>query len=596
MTNSSAGAQLIVPMRPRRGPRPLLRVLAVASCGAAASAVLSWWPKWVDEFPLGVIYVLVVSSFAASGAFLLADSHTGRTGWYMIIAAFCYEASWWWIWPETWEVGPAPLVSFVIGYWWFAIGGLALLRYPEPSLGYRHERVYFIGFAIWIVGLKLFIATVSEPEWSGWSPQAWWPTVAANEQLFRISAAVFKVGTIVFALALPLLLVFKIRRTRGAERADTLPATLAAMAIGIIGGVYLIAQLGRFNAHLTDALRTITAIAALIAPLAFLVSLTQRRLARSSVADLVLVLAGCSTLTEVQQALRDVLGDPTLVLAMRDEGPLHYVTCDGHQLTDDEASGWRVPMPGDDGRPVAMLLMDHSLRRRADLVRSAAVAGGLLLENGLLKDSLAAQLVELQKSRRRIAEAGLAERRRIERNLHDGAQQLLLRVASRLSIAQYRSRQGRDASEAIAAASSELDLAQTELRVLAQGLHSPVLAEFGLKSAIEGVASRLSVAAVLDVTTTRLSESVESTVYFVVCEALTNVVKHARANVVDISVSVDGEWVRTRISDDGQGGADSHGGSGLLGIHDRVDALRGHTSVLSRPGHGTTIMAVIPCA
>jgi hypothetical protein len=136
-----------------------------------------------------MIYFLVIISCAVSGVFLLADRTTGRTGWAMIVAAFCYEASWWWNWPPEWEIGPAPSISFLFGYWSFAVGGLALLLYPEPVLGKRYERWYFIGFAIWILGVKAFIVAVSKPDWAGWNEQAWWPP---DKGLFETASDTFQ--------------------------------------------------------------------------------------------------------------------------------------------------------------------------------------------------------------------------------------------------------------------------------------------------------------------------------------------------------------------------------------------------------------------
>ena len=563
---------------------------------AGTTAALSWVPKWSEDFALGTIYVFVVGSFAASGVFLLHDHSTGRTGWAMIVASVCYQASWWWIWPPEWDIGPAPLVSFVFGYWWFAIGGLALLRYPEPVLGKRYERWYFIGFAIWIVGVKLIITAVSRPEWAGWSADAWWLTMAPHMDLFRTWSAIFKIGTIVLALVLSVLLLLKIRRSRGLERADTLPASAAGIAIGVLGSFYITAQLIRLPDAVTGGLRTITALAALVTPVAFVVSLTQRRLARSSVAELVVRLAACESLKDVEAALRDVLGDPGLVLALSAGTATQFVTCEGHPLNAEAHARWQVPVPGGDGRLLAVLLADYALRRRSDLVHSAAVAGGLVLENGLLRDDLATQLAQVQASRRRIAEAGMAERRRIERNLHDGAQQLLLSVVSNLSLAKQRARRGNDPTAAIETAGDELDAALAELRNLARGIHPPVLNEFGLEAALSSVVDRLDIPATLQVTSVRLPESIESMLYFVICEALTNVVRHAEARRVDVELSTADGLAIARISDDGRGGATFDGGTGLAGLRDRVESLRGELTVASEPGVGTTILVRVPCA
>jgi signal transduction histidine kinase len=411
----------------------------------------------------------------------------------------------------------------------------------------------------------------------------------------------------VLALVLALMLLLKIRRTRGLERADTLPASAAGIAIGIVGSIYIAAQLLHLDARITDALRTVTALAALVAPVAFLVSLTQRRLARSSVADLVVRLTACKSLKDMQSLLRLVLGDPSLTLAVPASPAPQLVTCEGYPLTAEETARWRVPMPGGNGRPVALLLVDRALHRRSDLVYSSAVAGGLVLENGLLRDDLAAQLAQVQASRRRIAEAGLAERRRIERNLHDGAQQLLLRVVSSLSLAKHRAQRGRDPSTAIETAGHDLDTALIELRNLARGIHPAVLNELGLEPALESIVGRLTIPVDLRITAGRLPEAIESTLYFVICEALTNVIRHAGATRAEVRVEVADGMVLARVSDDGRGGAGFDVGSGLAGLRDRVETMRGDMTISADTaiggeraiggdaGSGTTITVRIPC-
>lgn len=584
--------------------KPVLRTLAGVSLIAGISAVLSWWPMWAGQFLLGVIYVFVVSSFAASGAFLLSDRRTGRTGWAMIIAAFCYEASWWWMWPDSWQVGPAPLISFLIGYWWFGVGGLALLRYPAPVLGRRHERIYFACLAAWIVGLKLFIALVSLPQWNRWSEDAWWPALAPNEQLFRVSSRVFTVGLLAIALLLPVLLLLKLRRTRGVERADTLPVTAAAIAIGLVGSSYLAAQMIDFSSQVTDALRTITAVAALVAPVAFLVTLTQRRLAVTAVADLIGPLVRCQTIREVQAVLRQALDDPRLTLAVRSHHPRDYVASDGYPLTASEMTKWWVEVPGRSGRPIALMLVDPVWRRRETFVRAAAAASGIALEDGVLQQDLTAQLYESQTSRQRLTENSMSERRRLASELHDGVQASLLGARTHLTRAQLRIRRRQvtgdprehlnEVGDAVGEAQSALQHAIEDLRGLSRGIHPDTLVDHGLRPALLRVMPT-QFPVILHVDDARAPRAVESMLYFLVCEALNNVIKHAHATSAEVRVTIaDGE-AAARISDNGCGGARADPGSGLAALQDRVRSLRGDLTIVSRADTGTTISAVIPC-
>jgi len=204
---------------------------------------------------------------------------------------------------------------------------------------------------------------------------------------------------------------------------------------------------------------------------------------------------------------------------------------------------------------------------------------------------------ELQASRARIVQAGDAERRRLERNLHDGAQQRLVTLTLALRLAE--SRLESDANEArriLGGANEELALALAELRELARGIHPAVLTDRGLGPALEALAVRAPLPVELvGVPAQRLPEPVEAAAYYLVAEALTNVAKYARASAVTVRVTRENGRVVVDISDNGIGGADPTRGSGLRGLSDRVEALNGQLQVESPPGAGTRLRAEIPC-
>jgi signal transduction histidine kinase len=208
---------------------------------------------------------------------------------------------------------------------------------------------------------------------------------------------------------------------------------------------------------------------------------------------------------------------------------------------------------------------------------------------------------ELRRSRARIVEATDAERRRLERDLHDGAQQRLVSLSLALRILRTRLRApGGSIDEAAAAAddaAAELRIAIQELRELARGIHPTILTEAGLGAAIEALADRSAVPAVVtSVPDRRLPPLVEATAYFVVSEALVNVTKYASATSASISAECDGPTLRVRVGDDGIGGADRARGTGIRGLQDRVAALGGRLTVDSPPGQGTLVLAEIPIA
>jgi PAS domain S-box-containing protein len=215
-----------------------------------------------------------------------------------------------------------------------------------------------------------------------------------------------------------------------------------------------------------------------------------------------------------------------------------------------------------------------------------------------LNDELHVRLEELAASRARIVTAGDVERRRLERNLHDGAQQRLVALSLALRLAQAKlDSDPAGARETLAAAGEELNLALAELRELARGLHPAVLSDRGLRPAIEMLAGRAPVPVEIEeVPGERLPEGVEAAAYYLIAEALTNVAKYAAASSVRVRVVASDSKVVVEVADDGAGGADPAGGTGLRGLADRVEALGGSLEVVSPPGSGTALRAEIPAS
>jgi signal transduction histidine kinase len=245
---------------------------------------------------------------------------------------------------------------------------------------------------------------------------------------------------------------------------------------------------------------------------------------------------------------------------------------------------------------IAAIVHDPALLDDAEQIRAAGEVAALALENERLQAELRSKVEELSASRARIVESGYAARRRLERDLHDGAQQRLVSLALSLRILRTRVEGDRDAVRALDAARSELDQALGELRELARGIHPSVLTDRGLGAALDGLARRAPLPVELEETAAeRLPDRVESAAYFVVAEALTNVAKYAQATHARVNVSRHSGRILVEVSDDGVGGADPATGSGLRGLRDRVSAVGGRLEVDSRPGQGTTVRATMPC-
>ena len=343
-------------------------------------------------------------------------------------------------------------------------------------------------------------------------------------------------------------------------------------------------------------------------PLVLLGGLLTARLARASIADLVVEL-GRTPPEGVRDVLARVLGDPTLEVAFWLPERRAYVDVAGKpvELPLDHRFAPPGPHTGNeralthlthDGEPVAVLIHDPALRDEPGLLDSAGEAARLALENARLQADVRNQLAKVQESRRRIVTAADERAQKIERNLHDGAQQRLVALALELRIAQRQLGKDLDPEleRVLSSAVDELQVAVDELRELARGVHPAVLTEEGLAVALESLAERTSLPVELVSTLEeRLSPEIEAAAYFVACEAIANTVKHANASTVRITAERRNGNLVIEVADDGVGGASENGGSGLRGLVDRVEAHGGTLRIESEAGHGTRVIGELPC-
>jgi signal transduction histidine kinase len=310
-------------------------------------------------------------------------------------------------------------------------------------------------------------------------------------------------------------------------------------------------------------LRWAAVLSLLAIPAGFLAGLLSSRLARGGLADLFRRLPTMRS-EELQPALARALGDPTVEVARGRPQP---------------APGRSVAQINED----AALVYDASLDEDPELIEAVASAAGIALESRARLE--------------RIVTAGDDERRRLERNLHDGAQQRLVALAMQLRLIQHELHSDPAAAEQLVTnASEELALSLAELRELARGIHPAVL-DHGLEPALQTLAGQATVPTeVAYAAEGKLPEPVELAAYFVTSEALANVGKYARARSARVRVAREGGGLVVEIADDGVGGADAARGSGLRGLADRVEALDGRLRVDSPPGAGTVVRAELPCA
>ncbi len=412
-----------------------------------------------------------------------------------------------------------------------------------------------------------------------------------------VAEAVQNVQLLVLAAVnlLGVLLLSRSRRPVGHAPRRLLALLADSFALGLITFAALLVA-GVFALPGFEQLRLVTFGVLGLAPLAFLGALLDARLAKSGVAGLLVELRDHPS-TDLRDPLARALRDPTLTLA--------YWLPQYEAWADQAGNPVPVPDPDPhrsvrvidrDGEHVAALLYDRSLQDEDELVAAVSAAADIALENGRLQAELHARLQELHSSRTRVIEAGQRERQRLERNLHDGAQQRLVAVSLELAVLRERLSEDADASGRVDEMKREVALSLDELRDLARGLHPAVLSGHGLAVALDSLAARAPVPVRLSMDLPRrLPDAVEVAAYYVVSESIVNVGRHAGAASATIDVGeLDGRLI-VEITDDGGGGADTEAGSGLRGLADRVEALNGRLRVWSPVGGGTRVRAEIPC-
>jgi signal transduction histidine kinase len=482
---------------------------------------------------------------------------------------------------------------------YFVVFAHMVLGYPEGRLEKRWHA--------WLIGAGYGLALV------GSLPQLLWGFTDAMEcddcppsailikqddtlrDLFNTITSVL--GVLIVAVVLAILLRRWAQATAPQRRAMA-PVLWSGMVMLVLLASALGSDAAGIN-RLTDVLSTLGLSVFASVPWVFLIGLARSRVVRAgAVSDLLLRLGEAPGTGTLGSRLRDALGDPSLELVFWLDDKARWVDSDGHQI--------ELPREGDpqrawtavelEGRRVGAIVHDVSLGEDPEMLRSVAAAAGLAMENERLQAQLRARVEELRASRARIVEAGTHERRRLERNLHDGAQQRLVALSLTLRLAQTKLRKDPDsADELLTGAHEELTLALGELRELARGIHPAVLSDRGLGAALEALAGRAPIAVELaQVPAEPLPEAIEAAAYFVIAEALTNVVKYAHANQATVSVSRLNGRAIVEVSDDGIGGADPGRGSGLRGLVDRVSALDGSMELDSPAGAGTRLRAEIP--
>jgi signal transduction histidine kinase len=540
-----------------------------------------------DVTAVAVVNRSVGGSFIACGLIAWQRRPDSRTGPLMTLTGFLFlsEA----LLSEVDSHGAYTLSQWAAN-WWTPPFAALVLGFPSGRITSRVDWA--------IIGAFVFGDVVLQLVWLFFLP---FPPGTENAFLVTPDAGVANVidrfesaFNASVGLALAIVGISRWLRAAAPLRRLLLPTLAGAVtALILVAQIYYQLLAGSF----IRSSQEVTAILLVSVPLAFLYGMLHQQLARAGMADLVVALHRAPGPHRLGEVLGKALGDPSLVLAYWLPRFDSYVDAEGVAVAlPREGSGRSTTFVDDDGRHVAALVHDSALTHQPDLLEVVCAAANVALERERLQTELEARVVELRASRARIVTAGDAERRRLERNLHDGAQQRLVGIALQLSLLQGRVLSDPATAEQLAKrAREELDLSLAELRELARGIHPAVL-EHGLAAALDSLAARAAVATTVSFETSeRFPEPVEFAAYFVASEALANVAKYAHATSVTMRVSRIGGRAVIEIADDGVGGADDAAGSGLRGLADRVEALDGNLRVASPAGAGTVVIAEMPC-
>jgi signal transduction histidine kinase len=419
------------------------------------------------------------------------------------------------------------------------------------------------------------------------------PALPAPTWFQEFVLIVDRFGTVLLALAVGVFVVARLLQSDGPTRRAITPVLVAGV---LLVQVYATRQLGLLPEPAGSWLY-LAANAAV--PVAVVGGLAWSHLHRAAVADLILALTPDTDGDRLQEALARCLGDPSLRLLFpldAPDDPGSYLDVDGQPARSSVANGRATTTVTLDGGVIAVLEHDRALLDEPRLLDSTVAASRLALHNAKLTAQVRAQLDELHRSRRRLVLEVDKERRRLERDLHDGVQQQLLGVA--LELGRLRRRAADAGAEhlahSLARATDDLEQAIDELRRFARGLHPQVLTDRGLAAALEALAQRAPLPVEIDVDIGRLQSELESTLYLVAAEALTNTLRHGAATHLRIHVRCVDDHAVVDIADDGRGGARAGAGSGLQGIDDRVAALGGTLTLDSTRGDGTRLHIDVP--
>jgi signal transduction histidine kinase len=575
------GTDLVVIPPPRAWVR-----WAIAAVGCAAAGAIFVISYGMDE-PApevdAVIVTWITLSYVVCGLIAWSRRPESRFGLLMIAAAFGpllsrlgeVDASL----PRT--IGePCRLLPIVLFLHVF-------LAYPSGRLERRFEQVLVGTGYVAVVGSGLAAMML------GSTARTSLIEVVEQPRAAGVLVGIGRIGTAAFALIGLVVLFVRARSVRQPIRLLLVRACFALTLLLLAAAVLT----RHFDWPAATPIKVVGFTLIGVAPVLFLIGFLKARLARSAVADLVVELQGNPSHVDLRDAFARALHDPSLQLVYWLPEFGSYADVDGKAVDLRELEAGRaVTLIDDEGVHVAALIHEPMLEDEPELLGAVAAAAAISLENARLHAELRARLEDLKGSRARIIDAGQKERQRLERNLHDGAQQRLIALSLELGFLEERLTSDPEASARLDQARQEIATSLEELRDVAHGIHPAVVTGHGLEIALEQLAARAPVPVRLEVKIEgRLPERLEVAAFYLVSESLANIGKHAKATSATVEVARTNGQLTVEVVDDGVGGADTERGSGLRGLADRVEALEGRLRVWSPSGGGTRLRAEIPC-
>lgn len=570
---------LQVPAAPRRWPLDPVFLLLFAAAGGS----LATWASLAagGDKSRAAIDLALTWAFASAAAVALERPSTRRAG--CLMAAI---ASVWFL--EELQLASSPLawtVGLLLAWLPVAMVVQLLLSFPDGQVWSPTARAVLSGAYLATVGRALAEAF--------FLPDGRNLLLVSRNQTMAdaVDHHAAYLGLLV-TVALVTMIALRLRSLHGIPRRAALPLLSGALLMLPFFAVWFVGiALGDYR--FGDRFESTTRLSVVLVALGFLSRPVSMRLRHSNASSLVVEL-GAGGIETLRDRLARALGDPTLEIAYWLEQAGAYVDENGHPspLPEDETRAVTHVLAG--GARVAALIHDPALLDEPHLVESVRATAGLVLENERLAAEVRAQLAEVRASRARIVAAADEERRRLERDLHDGAQQRLVALSLKLALA--RTAADPAGAGVLDAAREDVEHALSELREFARGVHPTLLREEGLDAAAEALARRAPLP--VDIVGTeggRLPDEIELAAYFFVSEALANVAKHARASHATVTIAYEPGTLTVTVADDGVGGAGATHGSGLGGLADRLVALDGTLTIDSPAGAGTTLVATIPC-